>query len=61
VTSADMPRESREALHNQFDWIFGSREQIFERLRGRSRTLSLHGIHDLAEMVDVRYRAAAFE
>jgi hypothetical protein len=47
--------ESRERASDPvFDWIFWPREEIFETLR--ARTLSLHGIHDLAEMVDVRYR-----
>jgi len=39
-----------------FDWIFWPRGEIFEALRARSRALSLHGIHDLAEMVGVRSR-----
>jgi hypothetical protein len=49
-------REQGKRFRSSFDWIFWPREEIFETLRSRSRTLSLHGIHDLAEMVDVRYR-----
>jgi hypothetical protein len=47
-------REQGKSCRASFDWIFWPREEIFETLR--ARTLSLHGIHDLAEMVDVRYR-----
>ena len=47
-------REHGKSFRSSFDWIFWPREEIFETLRSRSRTLSLHGIHDLAEMVDVR-------
>jgi hypothetical protein len=60
VICADMPRESREELHIQFDWIFGPREQIgadFLKGFGGGRVLSAcTEFHDLAEMVDVRYR-----
>jgi hypothetical protein len=49
-------REQGKNFRSSSDWIFWPREEIFEALRARSRTLSLHGIHDLAEMVDVRYR-----
>jgi hypothetical protein len=48
--------EQGKSFRSSFDWIFWPREEIFETLRARSGTLSLHGIHDLAEMVDVRYR-----
>ena len=49
-------REQGKSFRSSFDSIFWPREEIFETLRARSRTLSLHGIHDLAEMGDVRYR-----
>jgi DNA-binding CsgD family transcriptional regulator len=49
-------REQGKNIRSSFDWIFWPRVEIFETLRSRSRTLSLHGIDDLAEMVDVRYR-----
>jgi hypothetical protein len=49
-------REQGKSFRSSFDWIVWPREEIFETLRARSRTLCLHGIHDLGEMVDVRYR-----
>jgi hypothetical protein len=49
-------REQGNGHRSSFGLIFCPKEEIFERLQARSRTLSLHGIHDLAEMVDVRYR-----
>ena len=38
------------------EWILWPKAEVFGVLRARSRTLSLHGIHDLAELADVRYR-----
>jgi predicted nucleotidyltransferase len=52
----DAAREQGSHFRSTFDWIFWPREEIFQMLRSRSRTLSLHGIHDLAEMEGVRYR-----
>jgi hypothetical protein len=52
----DAAREQGSHFRSTFDWIFWPREEIFQMLRARSRMLSLHGIHDLAEMEGVRYR-----
>jgi hypothetical protein len=49
-------REQGKSFSASFDWTFWPRDEIFEALRARSHTLSLHGIYHLAEMADVRYR-----
>lgn len=49
-------RDQGRRFGSTVDWVLWPKEEIFEVLRSRSRTLSLHGIHDLAELTDVRYR-----
>lgn len=49
-------RDQGRRFGSTVDWVLWPKEEIFEVLRARSRTLSLHGIHDLAELTDVRYR-----
>jgi hypothetical protein len=51
-----LAREQGKSFRSTFDWVFWPSEEIFQTLRARSRTLSLHGIHDLAEMDGVQYR-----
>ena len=49
-------RDQGRRFGSTVDWVLWPKEEIFEVLRARARTLSLHGIHDLAELTDVRYR-----
>jgi hypothetical protein len=53
---ADLPRESREELHIQFDWIFGPGSRFLRGFGGGRVLSACTEFHDLAEMVDVRYR-----
>jgi hypothetical protein len=56
VICADLPRESREELHIQFDWIFGPGSRFLRGFGGGRVLSACTEFHDLAEMVDVRYR-----
>jgi hypothetical protein len=51
-----MRPESRERASDPVLTGFSGPGRRFLKRFGRGRALSLHGIHDLAEMVDVRYR-----
>ena len=51
-----LPESSERASDPVSTGFSGLGRRFLKRSGRRSRTLSLHGVHDLAEMVGVRYR-----
>ncbi len=49
-------QEAGRRFGSTFDWVVWPRKEVFQALRGRVRTLSIHEWDQITKMTDVRYR-----